>query len=165
MVALRSWGIFSVPSFFPKMISQGAAKIGSRSKLVTENQLARASHQNHPFQKIGTLNDRPVAGNWPLLPTVLRAGARKGARAGRRSTPQKERQWSATFPKTWSLAEMLGVIGSQSVSQGQTSPSHMEKQQLRVGVWGKPEKVTRQMGHQESRVSQQIVLLLENRCA
>lgn len=60
---------------------------------------------------------------------------------------------------------MLGAIGSQSVSQGQTSPSHMEKQQLRVGVWGKPEKVTRQMGHQESRVSQQIVLLLENRCA
>lgn len=84
MVALRSWGMFSVPSFFPKMISQGAAKIGSRSKLVTENQLARASHQNHPFQKIGTLNDRPVAGNWPLLPTVLRAGARKGAKAGRR---------------------------------------------------------------------------------
>lgn len=88
MVAPRSWGMFSVPPFFPKMISQGAAKIGSkigsRSKLVTENQLARASHQNHPFQKIGTLNDRPVAGNWPLLPTVLRAGARKGARAGRR---------------------------------------------------------------------------------
>lgn len=119
MVALRSWGMFSVPSFFPKMISQGAAKIGSRSKLVTENQLARASHQNHPFQKIGTLNDRPVAGNWPLLPTVLRAGARKGARAGRRSTPQKERQWSATFPKTWSLAGMLGVIGSQSVKAKQ----------------------------------------------
>lgn len=84
MVALRSWGMFSVPPFFPKMISQGAAKIGSRSKLVTENQLARASHQNHPFQKIGTLNDRPIAGNWPLLPTVLRAGARKGAKAGRR---------------------------------------------------------------------------------